>query len=322
MSNLNVPRDPRDRTTSADTVMDGPREMEDGGVKPIVTDQAMLHGQADVFNPESHAPADGRPRGGSAVTIDAAPFHRANENLPSPSALTPQASFARRASKFPFVERGPEAFGYDPEALRKVAVTDWSPAIGNPSPFGLYAFSVTAILFGFINIGIQPNAGFIMLAMNWALVHGGIAQVVAGAFELWRGQTFAGTTFTTFGFFWIGLGLFYIEIIVGIVPAALVAESKWVFFISFLTWGSIAAGIFVVTTKHSLALMGIFGFAALSFIFTAVGHWSNVCTILSGVFSIALGVVGIYTGTAVLINETWGRLVLPIGLIGKHAKHH
>jgi len=159
-----------------------------------------------------------------------------------------------------------------------------------------------------------------MLAMNWGLIHAGVGQILAGIYELNRGQTFAGTTFTTFGLFWIGLGLYYIEIITGTVPEE-ATVAKWPFFIAFMTWALIAFSIFIITTRHSIALMLIFGFATCSFIGSALSNFSHVLGIIGGAFSVALGLVGIYTGTAVLVDETVGKMVLPIGLMSGTKKH-
>ncbi|KXS19964.1 hypothetical protein M427DRAFT_28824 [Gonapodya prolifera JEL478] len=133
---------------------------------------------------------------------------------------------SRRRGSYPFNIPVVYPTHWDPESIQRVKVTDWSASIGNPSPFGLYAFSVATMIFGFINIGVGPEIPFIMLGMNWAIIHAGAGQVLAGIYELNRGQTFAGTTFTTFGLFWLGLGLHCVEVMTGVISAE-ATTAKW-----------------------------------------------------------------------------------------------
>ncbi|KAJ3338106.1 hypothetical protein HDU93_009977 [Gonapodya sp. JEL0774] len=180
------------------------------------------HPHTNVVQSISAAPfGDDKAAGAGAGYMDATEHntgalrHR-KSSAPTEGAEINEAAYRRRGS-YPFK---PVVYPthWDPESIQRVTVTDWSAAIGNPSPFGLYCFSVTTMIFGFINIGVGPTPGFIMLGMNWAIVHAGLGQVLAGIYELNRGQTFAGTTFTTFGLFWLGLGMYYLMVILGVIP--------------------------------------------------------------------------------------------------------
>ena len=72
----------------------------------------------------------------------------------------------------------------------------------NPAPLGLFGFGMTTIL---LNI---HNAGFFELnamIMGMGIFFGGLQQVIAGIMEWKKGNIFAMSAFTSYGFFWISL---------------------------------------------------------------------------------------------------------------------
>ena len=79
-------------------------------------------------------------------------------------------------------------------------------AIADPAPLGLAAFALTTFLLSAINAGWATNTtGF-----NWwgfAIAYGGIIQLLAGMWEFRNRNVFGATAFSTYGGFWIGLGL-------------------------------------------------------------------------------------------------------------------
>lgn len=70
----------------------------------------------------------------------------------------------------------------------------------NPAPLGLFGFGITTILLSLHNAGITELSMVILAA---ATCLGGIAQIIAGIFEMKFQNTFGATVFVSFGFFWI-----------------------------------------------------------------------------------------------------------------------
>src|SRR5271166_5552523 len=90
-------------------------------------------------------------------------------------------------------------------------LTQIKDTTGNPAPLGLLGFGMTTVLLNFHNAGFYPLNSMI-LAMG--IFYGGIAQVIAGIMEWKKGNTFAGTAFISYGFFWQTLvGLIYLPMI-------------------------------------------------------------------------------------------------------------
>lgn len=72
----------------------------------------------------------------------------------------------------------------------------------NPGPLGLLGFGMTTILLNLHNAGVIELSA-VIAAMGFAM--GGTAQIIAGILEFRNGNTFGGTAFTAYGFFWWSL---------------------------------------------------------------------------------------------------------------------
>src|ERR1700685_4716090 len=78
--------------------------------------------------------------------------------------------------------------------------------IADPAPLGLAAFALTTVLLSAKNAGWMTHAtGSAWL--GYAFAYGGLGQFAAGMWEFTRGNTFGATAFSSYGGFWIGLGL-------------------------------------------------------------------------------------------------------------------
>src|SRR5690606_39931499 len=77
----------------------------------------------------------------------------------------------------------------------------------NPGPLGLLGFGMTTILLNLHNAGFIPLS-LVIVGMGIAL--GGFVQIIAGILEFREGNTFAGTAFTAYGFFWLSLVMIWL----------------------------------------------------------------------------------------------------------------
>ena len=78
--------------------------------------------------------------------------------------------------------------------------------LGNPAVVGLAGFGLTTLLLQFHNLGwcgLGP-----VVAMGF--MFGGLTQLIAGFLEQKTGNNFGFAAFTTYGAFWIGLGVIWI----------------------------------------------------------------------------------------------------------------
>ncbi len=188
--------------------------------------------------------------------------------------------------------------------------TPWVAAdtTANPAPLGLLAFGLTTVLLNFHNAGFYAIDAMI-IAMG--IFYGGLAQVFAGVMEWRKGNTFGETAFTSYGFFWLSLAAILILPKLNLADAPSAAAMATYLFM----WGVFTAVMFVGTLKHSRALQAVFASLALLFFLLALGDFTGnqTITVLAGFEGIVCGSLAIYTGLAQVLNEVYGRRLLPLG---------
>ncbi|WP_434778670.1 acetate uptake transporter [Neisseria sp. Ec49-e6-T10] len=180
--------------------------------------------------------------------------------------------------------------------------------LANPGPLGLMGFGMTTILLNIHNAGFFPVTTAIV-AMG--IFYGGIAQVIAGILEYKKGNTFGVTAFTSYGFFWLTLvGIWYLP-----VSAATAPTDKTFLGIYLALWGIFTFFMFMGTFKANKGLQFVFGSLTILFALLAIGNISGNTTILTiaGFEGIICGSSAIYLAMAEVLNEVYGKNILPIG---------
>jgi len=180
--------------------------------------------------------------------------------------------------------------------------------IANPAPLGLCAFGMTTVLLNLHNSGMFPLNSMIL---GMGIFYGGIAQVIAGIIEAKKNNTFGLTAFTSYGFFWLSL--------VGLI---VFPKLGWIdktppnAFSAFLAmWGVFTFLLFFGTLRLNRALQFVFASLTILFALLAItkATGSEEIEHVAGYVGIICGASAIYTGIAGVLNEVYGRTVLPIG---------
>lgn len=176
----------------------------------------------------------------------------------------------------------------------------------NPAPLGLFSFALTTWLLSLINNGTfaGDNVGLV-LAMG--LAFGGTAQMIAGMFEFSKGNTFGFTAFISYGAFWWSFALFKIFFAASVLPSFV----GWYL----VVWGTFTLVMFVGTLAKARALQAIFLCLTITFYLLAAGDFTGNHTLsqLGGNFGLITALCAFYLGAADIINESFGRTVLPVG---------
>lgn len=183
--------------------------------------------------------------------------------------------------------------------------TNLSP-VANPSPLGLIGFGLTTILLNLHNAGILPLS-IVTVAMGFAL--GGAAQIIAGVMEFKANNTFGATAFTAYGFFWWSLILIWINPFENIAAADMQSMGWYL-----LLWGIFSAMMFISTLKHNRGLQIIFFSLTMLFFLLAIGDFTGNASItrIGGFVGIFCGASATYCSLAQVINNDYGKTVLPI----------
>ncbi|KAG0293550.1 hypothetical protein BGZ98_002120 [Dissophora globulifera] len=207
------------------------------------------------------------------------------------------------------------------------AVRIIQPANGNPGPLGLFAFAVTTIISNLYNIGAgvpTDNGG--ALVVGFALMYGGIVQILAGMWSMKVGNTFEATAFSSFGAYWAAYGLMFW-------PGTGVSESyagqgnalQNATGIFLLIWAFLAIILTVGTTKSTIATILMFVFLDIHLCLLAgnelghksEGYWARR---VGSVFGILSALMAFWNGAAALWLPSNSHILLPVGPVGRKMK--
>jgi succinate-acetate transporter protein len=181
----------------------------------------------------------------------------------------------------------------------------------NPAPIGLCAFGMTTVLLNLHNAGYYALDSMI-LAMG--LFYGGTAQVIAGIMEWKKNNTFGATAFTSYGFFWLSLVGMVLLPKLGATATDTTAKTAYL-----VVWGLFTLGLFVATLRFNRALQVVFASTTVLFFLLAAGDAMNseTMTHVAGFEGLFCGASALYTGLAQVLNEAYGKTVLPLGPVSK-----
>jgi len=193
------------------------------------------------------------------------------------------------------------------------SLTEIKDTTGNPAPLGLLGFGMTTVLLNLHNAGFYELNSMI-LAMG--ICYGGAAQIIAGIMEWKKGNTFAATAFISYGLFWLSL-----------VTLIILAKLGWgspsndTAMAAYLAmWGLFTAFMFLGTLRLNRALQVVFGTLTVLFFMLAIGDFTGASEGFkhaTGYEGILCGFSAIYAGLAQVLNELFGKSVLPLGPVKK-----
>ena len=180
----------------------------------------------------------------------------------------------------------------------------------NPAPLGLMGFGMTTVLLNMHNAG-WFELGSMILAMG--LFYGGIAQIIAGIMEWKKGNTFGTTAFTSYGLFWLTLVALILMPNTGWAAGTKTSEPALIAY--FFMWGLFTFYMFIGTLRLNRILQIVFLTLTILFWLLAIRDYTGSATIatITGYEGIFCGFTAIYAACAQVLNEVYGRTVLPIG---------
>src|SRR6201998_3916699 len=183
----------------------------------------------------------------------------------------------------------------------------------NPTPLGLLGFGMTTVLLNLHNAGFY-ELNSMVLAMG--ICYGGLAQIIAGIMEWRKNNTFAATAFISYGLFWLSLVTMIVLTKIG-----WAAPSNDTAIAAYLAmWGLFTAVMFIGTLRLHVAGQVVFGSLTILFFLLAIGDYINAnpgFRQFTGYEGIFCGFSAIYAGLAQVLNEVYGKVVLPLGPVEK-----
>jgi succinate-acetate transporter protein len=196
------------------------------------------------------------------------------------------------------------------DQLKSSASVEVREKLANPAPLGLAGFGLTTFILNIVNADLVPKDS-IGMVLPVGLFYGGLAQFMAGMWEMKKNNTFGFTAFSSFGAFWIALA-----VIVLLKDSEVIAPvPKGGMSVFLCAWGLFAAYTTIGTLKISRALQVVFASVTILFFLLAWGEHNETVMKVAGWEGIFCALSALYTSAAQVINETWGRYLLPLGLV-------
>jgi uncharacterized protein len=208
-----------------------------------------------------------------------------------------------------------------PAAVAPAAVSGDS-GIADPAPLGLAAFALTTFLLSAINAGWAKTS----TGGDWwgyAIAYGGLAQLLAGMWEFRNKNVFGATAFSTYGGFWIGVGLWlhFIAPTGAAHPVSLNRDLGWIL----LVFAIFNTYMLIISTQLNTAVFLVFLTLELTEIFLFIGNFTTSAPalppdptnsswiVIGGYLGMVTALVAWYTSAAGVMNGVKGRAVFPVG---------
>jgi hypothetical protein len=182
----------------------------------------------------------------------------------------------------------------------------------DPAPLGLAGFALTTFLLSGHAASFIPD----LIWVGPALFYGGLCQLLAGMWEFRNRNVFGATAFSTYGGFWLGLGIYVVLASSTSFASGLQGHDGT----NALAWYLFAFAIFntymlIGSTRVTVAVFMVFLALEITEIVDAIAYWSGSSTTLhwGGWIGVLTAAVAWYASAAGVMNGTAQRVVFPVG---------
>jgi succinate-acetate transporter protein len=186
--------------------------------------------------------------------------------------------------------------------------------IAAPSILGLYGFAGSTLIVAGNLAGWYGNANSALYLFPFALFFGGLAQFLAGMWSYRARDGLATAMHGMWGAFWMAYGLLNLLFATKVLTpptGPFVELGFWFIALAAITWVGTWAAAAVARS-----LVGVLGFLAAGSTVMAIAQiiGSGILTQIAGWLFIISAVLAWYVGSALMLNASYGRVILPLGL--------
>jgi succinate-acetate transporter protein len=192
----------------------------------------------------------------------------------------------------------------------------------DPAPLGLAGFATTTFLLSAANANWMTHATTAAF-LGYAFAYGGLGQLLAGMWEFRNRNVFGATAFSTYGAFWIGLGLWVLLVANPAVAAAktpltlaatasaLGHDKAWIL----LAFAIVNTYLLILSTQVNVAVFLVFlTLEATEIVLFAGGFAGNSGLVKAGGYiGVLTAIVAWYTSAAFVSRGMAGKLKFPVG---------
>lgn len=182
----------------------------------------------------------------------------------------------------------------------------------NPAPLGLLGFGMTTVLLNLHNAGMFELNSMII---GMGIFVGGLAQIFAGLQEWRKNNTFGATAFTAYGCFWLSLVALWLIPKTSFGAAYKSSEEGVAWYL--LMWGLFTLFMFFGTLRLNRVLQTVFLSLTILFFLLAASDFTGNASlrVFAGYEGIFCGLSAFYGSVALVLNEVYGKTVLPMGVV-------
>jgi succinate-acetate transporter protein len=186
----------------------------------------------------------------------------------------------------------------------------------DPAPLGLAGFALTTFLLSGHNASFIPD----VIWIGPALFYGGLAQLLAGMWEFRNRNVFGATAFSTYGGFWLSLGIVVVLAGTTKLGAALAGPNL----LNALAWFLLAFAIFnfymlLWSSRINVAVFAVFLTLQITEVLLAIGFFREAhghspwITHAGGWVGILTAACAWYASAAGVVNGMGPKTVVPVG---------
>ncbi len=192
--------------------------------------------------------------------------------------------------------------------------------VAAPSILGLYGLAAATFIVG-ANLAHWYGTAVTPLVLFPFLIFAGLAQFLAGMWSYRARDGVATAMHGMWGVFWIAFGVYWLTAAMTILPPVSVSRTAmlglgyWFIVMAAITWvGALAA------LARSLAFAVTLAVLAAGATILAIGWaWPVGAAVTgAGLVLVAAAVIAFYTASALMLEGSFQRPLLPVGQIGPH----
>jgi succinate-acetate transporter protein len=201
--------------------------------------------------------------------------------------------------------------------------------VAAPSILGLFGFAastfiVAAFLAGWYG-GSRPAAAVLSNVAPFCLFFGGLAQFMAAMWAYRARDAVATAMHGTWGAFWMAFGVFFTLLGAHVLhlatggPGVMVPYSYWFYTLAVITGCGFFAALFRNAGLSAVLLALALGSACVAIGFdSGVTTWTHV----GGYVLVVSAGLAVYTATALMLLEAFGKVILPLGQFPYSKREH